>query len=92
MKINKVPVLKHDELFGEAEKRLGWSWNKCCNIFHGEEVISSPEYPNYRDMDLENEDYYEEQAKQGNEVGMAYKLIHDLMKENNIEELKIITD
>ncbi len=92
MKIKQKNTLNFSVLFKEAKNKLGWSWNKCCDIFHRGEIICSPENPSFRNMYLEDEKYYEEKAKAGDEKAMGYKLIHDIMKENNIKELKIITD
>lgn len=92
MKIKKENILDFSELFNEAKKRLGWSWNKCCDIFHSGEIICSPENPNFAVMYLDDIEYYEEKAAQGDEKSMGYKLIHDIMRENEIEKLKIITD
>ena len=92
MKIETKQIIDFSDLFSEAEKRLGWGWNKCCDIFHRKEIICSPENPNSRTMYLDDEKYYEKKAKEGDETAMAYKLIHDIMKENNLEEVIINTD
>lgn len=92
VKIKKESTLDFSNLFLEAEKRLGWSWNKCCDIFHRGEIICTPENPKFKNMYLEDVEYYREKAKKGDEEGMAYSLIFDIMEENKIEELKIITD
>lgn len=92
MKIETKQVIDFYDLFNEAEKRLGWSWNKCCSIFHGKEVICSPESPNSKTMELIDEKYYQKKAKEGDEQAMAFKLIHDIMRENNLEEVTISTD
>lgn len=92
MKIKKESVLDFSELFSEAKKRLNWEWNKCCTIFHGGEIICSPENPNSKIIYLDDMDYYEEEAKKGDEYAIARKLIFDLMIENNLDQLRIVTD
>lgn len=91
MKIKKENILDFSDLFEEAKKRLGWSWNECCDIFHREEIICSPENRSFRDMYLDDTEYYETKAKEGDKIAMGYKLIHDIMRENNLDKLKIIT-
>lgn len=92
MKINKTNVMNFSELFYEAEKRLGWSWNKCCDIFHRKEIICSPENPNFKNVSTDDREYYKDLADKGDEIGMAYKLIQDILEENNIDEITILTD
>lgn len=92
MKIEKISTLDFADLFEEAKKRLGWSWNKCCDIFHRGEIICSPENPKFRDMYLDDVEFYEKKAKEGDEKAMGHKLIHDILRENNLEEIRIITD
>ena len=92
MKITKEAVLNFSELFMEAEKRLDWHWNKCCDIFHRGEIICSPENSRSRVMYMDDVDYYKNKASEGDENAMGYKLIHDIMRENNVTELRIVTD
>ena len=92
MEITKETIIDFSDLFTEAGKRLGWPWNKCCDIFHGNNIICSPENPNSCVMYLDDTDYYEKRSKEGDEEAMGYKLIHDIMRENNLTKVRIVTD
>lgn len=91
VKFKTEVTLNFAELFAEAERRLGWSWNKCCNIFHRGEIICSPESPNIGYGSVDEYDYWKEKAEAGDEKAMAYVLIAELLKENNFTNCKIIT-
>ena len=83
-----MPVVDSWDIFTFAEKKLGWSWNKCCDQFLRSEIIRYKEPSEFYLTDTESEvEYQKDDSKY--ERKAAYQCLVDFMKENNITSMLV---
>jgi hypothetical protein len=90
-------LVDFDEIFKFAEKKYNIEWNDCCDIFHRNAIICTDEGRD-QEFDIDELEQMIKDAKANNSkwftplVEKGYNIVLDFMKENKLEEMRVIND
>lgn len=95
---NKITV-DFDEIFNYADEEFGVHWNKCCDIFHRNEILCTPESRNMEiclstiESNLKwDKEHPDSKYPYSEDNKLAYKILISFMEKHNLKEMYVIND